>query len=77
MVLEEDVMSRHSPYLLMLVLALAGCSGSDSPPAVGQRVGASLDHASVVTGNAVGRAGVATGNALDRTGNAIDHATTP
>ena len=61
-------MNRLTPYLPMLVMALAGCRGSYSPPAVGSRVGASLDHASVVTGNALDRAGHATGNALDRAG---------
>jgi hypothetical protein len=77
MEVENDPMVRQSPYLVMLVLALSGCSGDTSPHAVGADVGHSLDRASVATGNAVGRAGQATGNALDRAGNSVQRATSP
>jgi hypothetical protein len=69
--------TRLTPYLPALVLALAGCNGSDSPPAVGARVGNSLDRASIATGAALDRAGEATGNALDRAGNSVQRAASP
>ncbi len=67
----------RSPFIVAVVLALAGCNGNSSPSAVGARVGNSLDNASVVTGDAVGRAGVATGDALQRAGNNVSRATAP
>ena len=62
---------------LLASLALAACQSDASPPAVGERVGNSLDHASVATGDALGRAGEATGHALNRAGDSVSRATQP
>ena len=70
-------MTRLSLAMIAAALALAGCNGDSSPSAVGGRVGNSLDHASVVTGDAVGRAGVATGDALQRAGSSVSRAASP
>ena len=70
-------MTASRLFAALLLLGLAGCHGSDSPPAVGARVGNSLDNASVATGNAVDRAGQATGDALQRAGTSVQRATSP
>ncbi len=66
-------------HLLVLAapVALAACHGDAAPGAVGDRVGYSLNCASVATGNAIGVAGDQTGAALQRAGNSVQRATSP